>query len=247
MTVEPVFGIHAVQAILEADVDRVEELLLLEGRGDSRIEKLRRLAENKRVQITQLSRKELDKIGPGVHQGVVARVRASIVQDENALKKLVKDTQGPITLLVLDGVTDPHNLGACLRTAEAAGVHAVIQPRDNSAGLTPVVRKVACGAAEIVPVIAVTNLARTLRWLQQEGIWLVGADGEAEMCVDDCDMRGAIALIMGAEGRGMRRLTRDCCDFLVRIPMMGSLSSLNVSVSAGICLFEMVRQRKTAK
>ena len=247
MSVEQIFGIHAVQAILEADAARVEELMLLEGREDARIETLRSLAENNKVPVSELSRKELDKLGKGVHQGVVARVRAAIVQDENALKKLVKLTQEPITLLVLDGVTDPHNLGACLRTAEAAGVHAVIQPRDNSAGLTPVVRKVACGAAEIVPVIAVTNLARTLRWLQQQGIWLVGTDGEAQQCVDECDMRGAIALMMGAEGRGMRRLTRDCCDFLVRIPMQGSLSSLNVSVSAGICLFEMVRQRKNQK
>jgi 23S rRNA (guanosine2251-2'-O)-methyltransferase len=147
-------------------------------------------------------------------------------------------------LLVLDGVQDPHNLGACLRSADAAGVDAVIVPKDKAAGLTPVVRKVACGAAENVPFFQVTNLARTLRDLQERGIWLIGAAGEAESSLYQADLRGPLALVMGAEEQGMRRLTREHCDVLVNIPMAGSVESLNVSVATGICLFEAVRQRR---
>jgi 23S rRNA (guanosine2251-2'-O)-methyltransferase len=149
-------------------------------------------------------------------------------------------------LLVLDGVTDPHNLGACLRSADAAGVQAVIVPKDRSASLTPVVRKVACGAAETVPLVAVTNLARTLKQLQQRGLWVVGTAGEAQQYIYELDLKIPTVIVMGAEGAGMRRLTRENCDYLARLPMAGGVSSLNVSVAAGVCLFEAVRQRLPA-
>jgi len=157
---------------------------------------------------------------------------------------LLDRTETPPLILVLDGVTDPHNLGACLRTADAAGATAVIVPKDKSATLTPVVRKVACGAAEVIPLVAVTNLARTLEKLQQRGLWVVGTAGEAEQEIYQQDLTGPLVMIMGAEGKGMRRLTREHCDFLVKLPMSGSVSSLNVSVATGVCLFEAVRQRQ---
>jgi 23S rRNA (guanosine2251-2'-O)-methyltransferase len=160
------------------------------------------------------------------------------------LDELLDRHEGPPLLLVLDGVTDPHNLGACLRTADAAGALAVIIPKDKAATLTPVVRKVACGAAEVIPLVAVTNLARSLEKLQQRGLWVVGTAGEAEKEIYQQDLTGPLILVMGAEGKGMRRLTRELCDHLVKLPMAGSVSSLNVSVATGVCLFEAVRQRK---
>jgi len=160
------------------------------------------------------------------------------------LEELLERSERAPLILVLDGVTDPHNLGACLRTADAAGVTAVVIPKDKSATLTPVVRKVACGAAEVIPLVAVTNLARTLEKLQQRGLWVVGTAGEAEQQIYQQDLTGPLVMIMGAEGKGMRRLTRDHCDFLVKLPMAGSVSSLNVSVATGVCLFEAVRQRQ---
>jgi 23S rRNA (guanosine2251-2'-O)-methyltransferase len=159
---------------------------------------------------------------------------------------LIERADKPL-LLVLDGVTDPHNLGACLRSADAAGVTAVIVPKDNAASITPVVRKVACGAAEVVPFIQVTNLARTLKQLQDARVWIVGTTGEADESLYQQDLKGPIAIVMGAEGAGMRRLTKEHCDFLVKLPMAGSVSSLNVSVATGICLFEAVRQRQAGK
>ncbi len=163
------------------------------------------------------------------------------------LEELLERTETPPLILVLDGVTDPHNLGACLRTADAAGATAVIVPKDKSATLTPVVRKVACGAAEVIPLVAVTNLARTLEKLQQRGLWVVGTAGEAEQEIYQQDLTGPLVMIMGAEGKGMRRLTREHCDFLVKLPMAGSVSSLNVSVATGVCLFEAVRQRQAKR
>jgi len=165
------------------------------------------------------------------------------VWGEAMLDELLDRTEGAPLLLVLDGVTDPHNLGACLRTADAAGALAVLVPKDKSATLTPTVRKVACGAAEVIPLVAVTNLARTLEKLQQRGLWIVGTAGEAEQELYDQDLTGPTIIIMGAEGKGMRRLTREHCDYLVRLPMAGSVSSLNVSVATGVCLFEAMRQR----
>ena len=178
----------------------------------------------------------------GQHQGVIARVKAVKQLNDKDLAVLVEKTETPF-LLILDGVTDPHNLGACLRNADAAGVHGVIVPRDNSVGLTPTVSKVACGAAEVVPLFQVTNLARTMKSLQEKGIWIVGAAGEAEHDLYKADLKGSLAIAMGSEDKGLRRLTRESCDSLVSIPMTGSVSSLNVSVATGVCLFEAVRQR----
>jgi 23S rRNA (guanosine2251-2'-O)-methyltransferase len=241
---ELVFGIHAVQALLSRAPQRVISLYCLQGRADKRLQALLDLAAGEQLPIEWQSRQELDALVEGNHQGVVARVRAAKEYKSADLDALLDSLSEPPFLLVLDGVTDPHNLGACLRTAEAAGVHAVIAPKDNAAGLTPVARKVSCGAAEIVPYVAVTNLARQLRALQDRGVWLIGAAGEAEQSIYQLDCTGPLAIVMGAEGSGLRRLTRECCDYLAHIPMAGSVSSLNVSVATGVCLFEALRQRQ---
>ncbi|AWM60432.1 23S rRNA (guanosine(2251)-2'-O)-methyltransferase RlmB [Stutzerimonas stutzeri] len=244
---EKIYGLHAVEALLRHHPKRVKQVWLAEGRGDPRVQVLIELAAQARVSVGQCERREMDAWVEGVHQGVVADVSPSQVWGEAMLEELLDRADGPPLLLVLDGVTDPHNLGACLRTADAAGALAVIVPKDKSATLNATVRKVACGAAEVIPLVAVTNLARTLEKLQQRGLWVVGTAGEAEQSLYDQDLTGPIVLIMGAEGRGMRRLTREHCDYLVRLPMAGSVSSLNVSVAAGVCLFEALRQRKVAK
>ncbi|WP_312956611.1 23S rRNA (guanosine(2251)-2'-O)-methyltransferase RlmB [Pseudomonas songnenensis] len=244
---EKIYGLHAVEALLRHHPKRVKQVWLAEGRGDPRVQVLIELAAQARVSVGQCERREMDAWVEGVHQGVVADVSPSQVWGEAMLEELLDRADGPPLLLVLDGVTDPHNLGACLRTADAAGALAVIVPKDKSATLNATVRKVACGAAEVIPLVAVTNLARTLEKLQQRGLWVVGTAGEAEQSLYDQDLTGPIVLIMGAEGRGMRRLTREHCDYLVRLPMAGSVSSLNVSVATGVCLFEALRQRKVAK
>ncbi len=256
---ECVFGLHAVQALLKTSPKRVLELHLLTGRSDQRLQAVVAAAEQFRIGIIAATRQQLDDMAgvgdsradadhEGNHQGVIARCRPAEAQDETYLFKLLESLaakgEDPF-LLVLDGVTDPHNLGACIRTAEAAGCHAVISPKDNSVGLNPTVRKVACGAAEVLPFIGVTNLSRTLKKLQDAGIWTTGTAGEAEKSVYEADMKGPMALIMGAEGQGMRRLTREHCDHLINIPMGGTVSSLNVSVATGVCLFEAVRQRNS--
>ncbi len=241
---ETIYGVHAVEALLRHHPRRVKQLWLAEGRQDPRIQTVLQLASEARVPVGQRERRELDEWVDGVHQGVVAEVSPSQVWGENALEEILARSSGPALLLVLDGVTDPHNLGACLRTAEAAGVQAVIVPKDKSATLNATVRKVACGAAEVIPLVAVTNLARTLEKLQQQGLWVVGTAGEASQEIFELDLRGPTVLVMGAEGRGMRRLTREHCDYLARLPMAGSVSSLNVSVATGVCLFEAVRQRR---
>lgn len=242
---ERIYGVHAVEALLRHHPRRVKQLWLAEGRQDPRAQVLLELARQVRVPVGQRERRELDEWAEGVHQGVVAEVSPSQVWGEAMLDELLDRCEGPPLLLVLDGVTDPHNLGACLRTADAAGVQAVIVPKDKSATLNATVRKVACGAAEVVPLVAVTNLARTLEKLRQRGLWTVGTAGEVEQELYGLDLRGPTVLIMGAEGKGMRRLTREHCDYLVRLPMVGSVSSLNVSVATGVCLFEAVRQRRT--
>lgn len=243
---EKVYGLHAVEALLQHHPKRVKGLWLAEKRSDPRLQKVLSLAAQYRIKVEPVERSQLDAwTEEGVHQGVVAEVTPSQVLGENMLDELLEASVGPPLVLVLDGVTDPHNLGACLRTADAAGVCAVILPKDRSATLNATVRKVACGAAEVVPVVSVTNLARTLEKLQQKGLWVVGTAGEATQLVYEQDLRGPIVLIMGAEGKGMRRLTREHCDYLVRLPMAGSVSSLNVSVATGVCLFEVVRQRQS--
>lgn len=243
---ELVFGLHAVQAMLDRAPRRVKRLCLQRGRVDARVQALLDRAAQEGIEVERLAAEDIDKLAEGVHQGVVAQVTPSQVWSEEMLTHLLDRLDTPALLLVLDGVTDPHNLGACLRSADAAGAQAVIIPRDKSASLTPVVRKVACGAAETVPLVAVTNLARTLKALQQGGIWTVGTAGEADQLIYQIDLTGSIAIIMGAEGAGMRRLTREHCDYLAKLPMAGSVSSLNVSVATGVCLFEAVRQRGLA-
>ncbi|HHR5552606.1 TPA: 23S rRNA (guanosine(2251)-2'-O)-methyltransferase RlmB [Klebsiella aerogenes] len=240
---EMIYGIHAVQALLERAPERFQEVFILKGREDKRLLPLIHALEAQGVVIQVASRQFLDEKSEGaVHQGIIARVKPGRQYQENDLPDLLAQFDQPF-LLILDGVTDPHNLGACLRSADAAGVHAVIVPRDRSAQLNATAKKVACGAAESVPLIRVTNLARTMRLLLEENVWIVGTAGEADHTLFQSKMTGPMALVMGAEGEGMRRLTREHCDELISIPMAGSVSSLNVSVATGICLFEAVRQR----
>lgn len=240
---EIIYGIHAVKALLERDPQRFLEVFILKGRDDRRLQPLIAELEATGMVIQVASRQWLDgKVEGAVHQGIVARVREGRQYQENDLPMLLESLETPF-LLVLDGVTDPHNLGACLRSADAAGAHAVIVPRDRSAQLNATAKKVACGAAENVPLIRVTNLARTLRLLQEHNVWVVGTAGEADHTLYQSRLNGPLALVMGAEGEGMRRLTREHCDELISIPMAGTVSSLNVSVATGICLFEAVRQR----
>ena len=242
---ERVFGLHAVHSLLQRNPTRVAVLLVLESRSDGRVSEILQLAGKANVPVRRVSRHELDELVPGVsHQGVLAETGSSAPGlGENDLPGLLENLGKSVFLLVLDGVQDPHNLGACLRSADAAGVDAVIVPRDRSAPLNSTVRKVACGAAESVPVIRVTNLARTLRALKEAGVWVYGAAAEAESALYEADLSGALALVLGGEGKGLRRLTREHCDGLIAIPMTGSLSSLNVSVATGVCLFEARRQR----
>jgi 23S rRNA (guanosine2251-2'-O)-methyltransferase len=241
-----VYGLHAVRAVIDRAPERLLELWMAEPRQDGRARELKQHAQAAGLKVQMVGNDSLAKIaGDVAHQGVVASVRSLKPWDEEALLASLDDARDPL-LLVLDGVTDPHNLGACLRTADAAGARAVILPKDRSAGVDAVVRKVAAGAAEFVPVVPVTNLARALSRLKQSGIWVVGTDGEAEQPLYAADLNRPLALVLGAEGEGMRRLTRDSCDFLVRIPMAGQVESLNVSVAAGIALFEAGRQRAAA-
>jgi 23S rRNA (guanosine2251-2'-O)-methyltransferase len=240
-----VYGLHAVRVLLERHPERVRQLWLQQGREDARAAGLRALALERRVRVGARPAAELERMaGEGVHQGVVAEVEPSPPQTEDDLEELVLAAGRDVLLLVLDGVQDPHNLGACLRCADAAGVGAVIAPKDRAAGLTPVVRKVAAGAAETVPFVQVTNLARTLKRLKELGVWIVGTEGEAGKDLYEADLKGPLAIVMGAEGAGMRRLTREGCDFSVRLPMRGVVESLNVSVATGIVLYEALRQRR---
>lgn len=239
-----IFGIHAVQTVLKTSPQRVAELLVQRDRRDQRLQKVVRLARQQGIQPKEVETRELNDRAEGRHQGVAALCENAPVYDENFLLSSVEESAGKGFFLVLDGVTDPHNLGACLRSADAAGINAVIVPRDNSVGLTPVVEKVACGAAATVPLVVVTNLARTLEQLAEAGVWIVGTSDRAEQSLYDIDLTGPIALVLGAEGSGMRKLTARHCDYLANLPMAGELSSLNVSVAAGVCLFEAVRQRR---
>jgi 23S rRNA (guanosine2251-2'-O)-methyltransferase len=237
-------GLHAVRAALGHGAAGVRELWYDSRRRDRRLRELLDLARTAGVTARPLDREALDRLTGGInHQGVAARVSAPAALDEQALDGLLDHLTAPPLLLILDGVQDPHNLGACLRTADAAGVQAVIAPRDQAAGLTPAACKVASGAAGRVPYVQVTNLARTLRQLRERGIWLVGTAGEAPASLYQADLRGPLGLVMGGEGRGLRRLTREHCDQLLSLPMRGTVASLNVAVAAGIVLYEALRQR----
>jgi 23S rRNA (guanosine2251-2'-O)-methyltransferase len=239
------FGLHVVQAALERTPQNIPELWVDRQRHDKRMIGILELARRNGVQLHQVDKQTLDQQVPGArHQGVVARSIAPRVLDEAELAALLDGLDTPPFLLVLDGVQDPHNLGACLRSADAAGVHAVITPKDRAVSLTPTAIKVASGAAQTVPFVQITNLARTLRDLKARGIWLVGLDGLAQQTLFETDLRGPLAVVMGAEGQGLRRLSKEHCDFLASIPMAGTVASLNVSVATGICLFEALRQRR---
>ncbi|HXV08176.1 MAG TPA: 23S rRNA (guanosine(2251)-2'-O)-methyltransferase RlmB [Burkholderiales bacterium] len=239
-------GFHPVTARLRHDAGSVREILVDAGRRDPRLRDLIALAEQRGVRVLQVDEKRLDGLAAGArHQGVVARV-GQIARPVD-LDDLLQGLDQPPFLLLLDGVTDPHNLGACLRTADAMGVHGVIVPKDRSAGLTATVAKVASGAAESVPLIAVTNLARAMEQLKEAGVWLLGAAEQGEQSLFEARLEGAVGWVMGAEGEGLRRLTRERCDALVRIPMFGRVESLNVSVAAALCLFETRRQREGEK
>ena len=238
-----VFGIHAVEALLTRSPERITQLLVQQGKLNSRIKHILRLANKTKVTPEQVEAKRLDQIAGGNHQGVVAYVVSRVEFDEHDLIPFLKAIDLPL-VLVLDGVTDPHNLGACLRTADAAGAHAVIVPKDNSAPLNAIASKVSSGAAETIPFFRVTNLARTLKTLQDAGLWITGTAIEGAVSVYEADLTGPRALVMGSEGKGLRRLTREHCDELVYIPMAGAVSSLNVSVATGVCLFEAARQRQ---
>jgi 23S rRNA (guanosine2251-2'-O)-methyltransferase len=236
-----VVGFHAVLASLRAAPASVVEIFLDEGRNDARAKDVAAAAQRSGVRLMRVPAKRLDGFyGGGRHQGVVARVAVKQAMDD--LDAALQGVERPL-LLVLDGVTDPHNLGACLRVANAAGAHAVVAPKDRAAGINPAVSKVASGAAEATPYVMVTNLARTLGELKERNIWIVGADERAAQDLYAADLPEPIAWVLGAEGEGMRRLTRERCDLLVRIPTRGEVGSLNVSVAAGVCLFESVRRR----
>jgi 23S rRNA (guanosine2251-2'-O)-methyltransferase len=240
-----VFGLHAVRTLLKQRPERALRLLVQKGRDDGRIVEVLQLAKNANVPHESRDARDLERLASAErHQGVCLYVRSSSVLGEGALDDLLDVLKEPPFLLVLDGVQDPHNLGACLRTADAAGVTAVIVPRDRAAGLSPVVRKVASGAAEIVPLIQVTNLARTLKGLKERNIWIIGTDDQAQKSLYETDLKGPLAVVLGAEGPGLRRLTKDNCDALVTIPMRGAVESLNVSVASGVVLYEALRQRR---
>lgn len=239
------FGIHAVDSLLRRAPQRILVLFVQTDRNDKRIQSLLTLAKNQGVSVTRVPKSDLDTKVAERHQGVVAVIEPASSEanlSERDLVAYVSAVERPL-VLVLDGVTDPHNLGACLRSADAAGVHAVVVPKDNSAELNAEARKVASGAAEAIPLVRVTNLARTLKALKEAGLWVVGTTGEADTILYDQDLTLPVVIVMGAEGPGMRRLTTHACDFLVKLPMAGDVSSLNVSVATGVCLFEAVRQR----
>lgn len=239
-----IFGLHAVRTLLQQRPERAALLLLQKGRDDARMQEIVQLAQAKSIKTEWREQRDLDRLaGHERHQGVCLEIRSVGVLGEGALDDLLDGLTTSPLLLVLDGVQDPHNLGACMRTADAAGVAAVIVPKDRAAGLSATVRKVASGAAESVPLIQVTNLARTLRWLKEREIWIVGTDDQASQSLYGAKLTGPLALVLGAEGTGLRRLTRENCDLLVSIPMRGIVESLNVSVATGVLLYEAVRQR----
>jgi 23S rRNA (guanosine2251-2'-O)-methyltransferase len=238
-----IYGFHAVTSRLRQSADSVKELYLDAAREDRRSLDLLKAAETRGARVMRVDEKRLDGMTQNArHQGVAARIEVARLPTH--IEDVLETLEEPALLLILDGVTDPHNLGACLRVADAMGVHAVLAPKDRAVGINATVSKVASGAAETVPYIAVTNLARSMRELKDRGIWLMGTDERAEQDLFQVRLKGSLAWVLGAEGEGMRRLTREHCDELVRIPMLGTVESLNVSVSAGICLSESRRQRQ---
>ena len=240
-------GIHPVESALSQRPEQVRLLVVSNEARNSRVHELKRRAEELGIRVEVRARASLDRDSDGQrHQDVLAEFEPANIHSEKELDTVLDSLADPRLILVLDGVQDPHNLGACLRTADAAGVGLVILPKDGSAGLTPVARRSAAGAAEVMPILLATNLARVLRRLKEQGVWLAGTSDQAKQDIYQASLDGPLALVMGSEGKGMRRLTAELCDFLVRIPMQGSVSSLNVSVATGVCLFEIKRQRSAS-
>lgn len=244
------YGIHVIQSLLQKNPERVLEIYCLKTREDNRLQEIISIAYKNNISLQKVDKKQLDHWTQNAnHQGVAAKVRRAETLTEDDLMQLISENQSvqkKSLLLILDGVQDPHNLGACLRTADAAGANALVIPKDRAASLTPLVEKIASGAAETVPVIEVTNLARTLEQMKQAGVWLIGASSDARDSLYQVDLTGSIALVLGSEGTGLRRLTAEKCDILMKIPMQGQVESLNVSVATGICLYEALRQRQYA-
>lgn len=239
-----IFGLHSVEALLKNRPESIIQLYIQKERRDQKIETILKLALQQHITCEYLPRQQLDQLVQNAnHQGVVAFCVKSKTYTEHDLKNLLQNLSVPPFLLILDGVQDPHNLGACFRSADAAGVHAIIAPKDKSVGITSAVSKVASGATETVPFVQVTNLVRALDLLKEQSIWIYGAARQASQTLFQTKLMGPVALVLGAEGSGLRRLTKEHCDVLVNIPMQGSVSSLNVSVAAGIFMFEVVRQR----
>jgi len=237
-------GIHSVDSALSRVPQQLREIVVAQECRNPRVQNLEARARGRGIPVRTESRAVLDRRCDGQrHQDVIADFQAMNTWGEKDLDRLLQAIEGPPLLLVLDGVQDPHNLGACLRSADAAGVNLVIIPKDRSAGLTATVRRSASGAAEVLPLLFATNLARVLRRLRENGVWLAGAADQASQGLFEADLSGPLALVMGGEEKGMRRLTAELCDFHLKIPMQGSVSSLNVSVAAAICLYEAVRQR----
>jgi 23S rRNA (guanosine2251-2'-O)-methyltransferase len=238
-------GFHAVAARLRQRAEGVQAIYMTAARQDRRARDIVELAQSLGIDVHAVDDARLAQFADGeAHQGVVAQVRGDLLRQ--TIEEILDALTTPPLLLLLDGVTDPHNLGACLRSADAFGVDAVIIPKDGAVGVNATVAKVASGAVETVPVIAVTNLARTMRDLKERGVWLLGADAEGKESLFDADLSGPIAWVLGGEGSGLRRLTRELCDRSVSIPLMGSVASLNVSVAAGICLYATRQQRSRA-
>lgn len=239
-----VYGIHAVSALLNNPRRDIRMVMVSQDSPNVKLKDIARMAQAQSIPVEYWNTKTLDKKFPNTtHQGVAAHVSPLPDYNEADLSALLHASKKPALILMLDGVTDPHNLGACLRSADAAGVDFVVIPKDKSASITPTVSKVACGAAESVPVVYVTNLARAMEKLKQEGVWIYGADGNTTQSIYEFDFKGNVALVMGAEGEGMRRLTRELCDGVFALPMQGFVASLNVSVATGVSLYEVVRQR----
>lgn len=239
-----IVGINPVEGALANDPDRVREVLIEQNSKNARVVEIAAQARKLGIILKPVSKEQLEKLGGEArHQGVIALYDTPPLRDESHLPALLEAADGNAFVLVLDGVTDPHNLGACLRSAAAANVTAVVVPKDRAVGITPTVRRASAGGADLIPLIAVTNLARALRMLKDAGVWITGLDGDTDKSIYDMDLKGPIALVMGSEGDGMRRLTRDTCDFVAKIPMPGGMESLNVSVATGVVLFEALRQR----
>ena len=242
---ETIYGMHAVRIMLERHPERVHNVRIAQQREDPRVRAIDELARRHHRPVQRVDIHALKQLlGDVAHQGVAADITPLPPWTEDELLAALQSASAPL-LLALDGVQDPHNLGACLRSADACGALAVIVPRDRAAQVTPTVRKVAVGAAETTPVVAVTNLVRTLKLLKQAGLWVVGADAAGDKSAHQADLKGPVVLVLGAEGSGLRHLTRQNCDFLVRLPQLGAVESLNVSVAAGMLLYEAVRQRQT--